>query len=242
MAGKQLILENYNREGSGEMIVPTTITLGIQCSKCGEMRFRTFSLFAFSHLKKESSYCDCGALLLNLSDLGRGSFGLSYPCIYCSDSHYIVTKRSKIFGKDTLQLFCPDNELPLGYFGPRQQVINSCEDIKKEFVYFAYQMVNDEEKESEFDNFFVVYAVMEKLGKMAIRDQLGCRCGNRHMAVEIMPDRIEIICGSCRAVGIIDTDNKEILRIIDDMGTIFLEENMEIFLSDVYKSHHLLNN
>ena len=222
------------------MIVSTITTLGIQCSKCGEMQFRTLSMFGFSHFNKENYYCSCGALFMTITSFERGVYSIEYPCIYCGDSHYIATKRGKIWGEDILQLGCSDKGLPIGYIGPRQQVINCCRGIKKEFVQFAYQLVNDEEKEPEFDIFFIVYAVMEKLGKMVERGQLGCRCGNKNLAVEILPDRIELICEACRAVGIIYTDNKEILHIIDGMGSISLEENMTWLLNDSDKGHHLL--
>jgi len=224
------------------MIVTAVTTLGIQCSKCGELQFRTLSLFAFSHFEKESYYCTCGALLMTISRLERGFYAIDYPCIYCGDTHFFTAKRNAIWGDSLLQLGCSDKKLPIGYIGSKQQVLSSCQELKKEFVQFAYQLVNDEEKESEFDNFFIVYAVMEKLGKMVERGQLGCRCGNQGLAVEILPNRIELVCESCRAAGIIYTDNKEILRILDSMGSIFLEENMTWFLNSAYKGNHLIKN
>lgn len=223
------------------MIVSTTTTIGIQCSKCGELQFRTLTVFAFSHFNKESYCCSCGAPLLTLTSFERGNFSIEYPCIYCGESHYIFAKRGLIWGEDLLQLACKEKEIPIGYIGPRFKVMNSCQEIRKTFIQLASELVNDEET-FEFDNFFVVYAVMEKLGKMVERSQLGCRCGNHNLAVEILTDRIEIVCELCQAKGIIYTDNKEILRILDSIGSIFLEENMTWFLNDSYLSHNLVKN
>jgi hypothetical protein len=96
-------------------------------------------------------------------------------------------------------------------------------------------MVNDEETESEFDNFFCVYAIMEKSAKWLNENQLGCRCGNDNLAVEIY-GQDELVCESCHAAGIIYTDNKEILRILDGIRSIFLEENMICSLMTLTRS------
>lgn len=217
------------------MIVSTNSTIGIQCSKCGELQFRTLSAFAFSHFSKETFSCSCGASFLTLTSLESGRYKIDFRCIFCGEEHSILVKRARLLGGSLFPLVCTENKLPIGYFGPQLQVVNSCQEIKKTFVQLASELVNDEDNEAEFDNFFVVYAVMEKLGKMAEQGQLGCRCGNNHLAVGILPDRIELVCKSCRAVGVIFTDNKEILSILDSMGSIFLEENLSWFLNDSCK-------
>lgn len=224
------------------MIVSTTATIGIQCSRCGELQFSTLSVFALSRFNKESTCCACGAPLMTLTSFEGGTYGIEFPCIYCGITHYLLLKRDLIWGGNVFQLTCSDKKLPIGYIGPEQQVINSCEEIKKKFIQFVSQLVDDEEIESEFDSFFVVYAVMEKLGKMAESRTLGCSCGNNNLSVEILPDKIELICETCGATGIIYTDNKEILHIIDNAREIFLEENMTWFLNDLYKGHDLVKN
>ncbi|RNC28903.1 MAG: hypothetical protein AWM53_01090 [Candidatus Dichloromethanomonas elyunquensis] len=224
------------------MIVLTDTTIGIQCAKCGEVQFKTVSVFDFSHFNKEGYCCSCGAPIITLTSIDRGNYSIEYPCIYCGESHYLLAKRGTIWGESLLQLSCREKEIPLGYIGPRTKVENSCRDIKKTFIQLASELVNDEEAESEFDNFFIVYGVMEKLGKMVERGQLGCCCGNYNLAVEILSDRIEILCELCQASGVIYTDNKEVLRILDGVGSIFLEENMKWFLNDAYKSQHLVKN
>ncbi len=223
------------------MIVSTNTTIGIQCAKCGEVQLRTLSVFSFSHFNKESYCCSCGAPLITLTNFERGNFSIEYPCIYCGESHHILAKRNLIWGEGLLELLCREKELPIGYIGPQYKVISYCEDVKKTFIQLASDLVNDEET-CEFDNFFVVYGVMEKLGKMVECGQLGCRCGNHNLSVEILTDRIEIVCELCQATGVIHTDNKEILRILDNVGSIFLEENKNWFLNDSFISQNLVKN
>ena len=221
------------------MIVSAVATIGIQCSKCGELQFSSLSAFAFSRSDRESYFCTCGAPLFTITSIERSNFSLEYPCIYCGESHYLLTKRNQIWGDNLLMLGCNDNDLPIGYIGNNQQVSSSCQEIKKNFVKLASQLVNDGENESEFDNFFIIYAIMEKISKMVERGKLGCRCGNKNLSVEILSEKIELVCQSCSAIATIDTDNKDILRIIDSMGSIFLEDNMTWFPKDPLKDRNL---
>lgn len=224
------------------MIVSAVATIGIQCSKCGELQFRTLSVFAFSRFNQESYSCVCGAPLVIITSIERSNFSIEYPCIYCGESHYLLTKRNLIWGEDLLKLICSVKNLPIGYIGHHNQVINSCQEIKKNFVKLASQLVNDGENENEFDNFFIVYAIMEKISEMVERGQLGCRCGNKNLSVEIQSDKIELVCQTCYAIGTIYTDNKDILRIIDSMGSIYLEDNMTWLPNDPLKGHNLVKN
>lgn len=224
------------------MIVSAITTIGIQCSKCGELQFITLSVFYSPNFEKESYCSACGATLLTLTRVDRVNYCIEYPCIYCGKIHTILTKRGQIWGKDLLQLVCDKKGLTIGYLGQKNQVENSCQEIKKNFVQLVSQLVRDEDVEYEFENFFIVYAVMEKLGKMVERGQIGCRCGNSNLTVEILPDRIELVCKSCQATGVIDTDNKEILRIIDGIGPLFLEENTTWLLDNPYLDHNLAKN
>jgi hypothetical protein len=108
-------------------------------------------------------------------------------------------RRELLWGDKLLELSCTAKELPVGYIGPQNQVVGSCQELKKTFVQVASELVKDEETEAEFENFFVVYAVMEKLSQMVERNQLGCRCGNHNLVVEILSYRIELICETCKA-------------------------------------------
>lgn len=224
------------------MIISTNTSIGIQCSKCGELQFRTLSLFSFSHFTKQNFFCTCGAPLLIITKIDRSNYCIEYPCIYCGEFHYILSKRFNIWGSVLLEMTCPDKSLAVGYIGTRTKVENSCKDIKKNFLQFASQLVNDEETEVEFDNFFVVYALMEKLCVMAEKDLLGCKCGNNNLAVEILSDRIELICEECKAAGVIYTDNGDIIKTIENMDSIFLEERTTWLVNQPYKGHNLVKN
>lgn len=214
------------------MIILTDTMVGVQCSKCGELHFRTLSRFAFSHFNKEYFSCSCGAPLLTILKIEDSKFRIEYPCIYCGKTHQIVAKRSAVWGEDVLKLECQVKKLPIGYIGKRNSITGLCQEMKQGFVQFASQLVNDEEPDNDFEYFFIIYALMEKIGKMAEADLLGCKCGNNNLAVEILPEGIEIICEKCHAVGMISAADKEILSKIDHMAAISLEENMTTLINN----------
>ena len=224
------------------MIVSAVKTIGIQCSICGELQFITLSMFELSHFNEKSVCCCCGATLVTIAVNERGTYTIQYPCIYCGEPHFMVAKKSSFWGEKPLQLTCKAENTPIGYIGSKQFVENSCQEIMKRFVQVVSQLLHEEDQDGESDNFFIIYAVMEMLGKMAQNGKLGCKCGNNNLAVEIMPDCIEIKCSVCRASGVIYTDNKEILCIINNMGAIFLEEDATLFISDDCGSSPLVKN
>jgi hypothetical protein len=194
------------------MIVSAIKTIGIQCSNCGELQLKTLSIFELSHFNEKSICRCCGASLVTLTVNERGYYTIQYPCIYCGESHFMVVKKDLIWGEKPLQLICKTENTPIGYIGSKQFVENSCQEIMKRFIQLVSQLLNEEEPDAEFDNFFVVY------------------------------DCIEIKCSACRASGLIYTDNKEILRIINNMGTIFLEEDTTVLISDHYETNVLVKN
>lgn len=219
------------------MIVPTITTIGIQCSKCGQLQFWTFSVFVLSHLSKESYYCTCGACIMTINGKIRGYLEIEYPCIYCGHEHTLRARKTLARGESLLELVCKEKGLLIGYIGPQKEVDNSCREMKQNFFEFASQLVNDL-KPAEFDNFFIVYAIMERIGKMVEGGRFGCQCDSDNLAVDILPDRIEFLCEDCGAKVIIRTDDKEILHIIDSMGAVFFEENVTRILNDSYQGHN----
>jgi len=216
--------------------------IGIQCSKCGDLQYRTLSLFDFSCEKKISFYCECESLLLTVSRLDRGYFKIEFPCIYCGQTHQLVEKRENIWGKNVVKLKCMGIELPIGYIGLKKYVDRASQEMKKMFVQFASKMVEDDELDGEFDNFFIVYSLLEKLSKMAEKNLLGCRCGNKNLIVEVFADRIELYCERCEAIAVIYISHKEVLRIIDNIGMIFLKENMTWYVNSSYKGQNKIKN
>ncbi|AFV03925.1 hypothetical protein UNSWDHB_2781 [Dehalobacter sp. UNSWDHB] len=224
------------------MIIQAVSTIGMLCSHCGKLQLKTLSVFSFVHLGKNSFICTCGTPLLTLISFESKKIGIEYSCIYCGTPHHLVTRRELIWGEQPLRLGCSDKELPVGYIGPESRVMELCTEIKKNFVRLASELTSDQEDlDVMTDDFFVVYGVIEILGRLVERKKLGCKCGNHNLTVEILPESVELICDLCKAMGIIYTDNKDILRILEQMGAITLEENEMRIINDSLKGNHRKN-
>lgn len=218
------------------MIFPTITTIGMICPHCGKLQYKTVSAFSFAHDERNNYICACGTPLLAMRCFKQKKISIEYHCIYCGRPHYKSTDRKSIWGTEPLTLVCTDKARPIGYFGPRQTVVELCQDTKKDFVDFVSELVTDEEEfDNQSDDFFIVYGVMEILDRMADRGQLSCECGNHDLTVEILPDKIELFCDSCKAVGIIHTGKMSILRILDELGKIRLESNMIQIFNDTLR-------
>lgn len=224
------------------MIFPTITTIGMICPHCGKLQYKTISAFSFAPNERNSFNCTCGTPLIALRSFKQKKISIEYHCIYCGRPHYRSAEKKSIWGTEPLSLVCSEKERPIGYFGPRQAVVELCQDTKKDFVDFVSEFVTDDEEfDSQSDDFFIVYGVMEILDRMADRGQLSCECGNHDLSVEILTDKIELYCNSCKAIGIIHTGNKSILRILDEVGMIRLESNMIQIFNDTLRKITIKN-
>ncbi|UWG97201.1 hypothetical protein LPY66_20450 [Dehalobacter sp. DCM] len=226
------------------MIFPAVTTIGMICPHCGKIQYKTISAFSLANNVRDNFFCSCGTSLLTLLNFKHQNkkVSIEYQCIYCGKAHHRSASRKAIWGTEPISLVCNDKARPIGYFGPRQTVVALCQETKRDFVEFVSEFVSDDEEfASETDDFFIVYGVMEILDRMADKGQLSCECGSHDLSVEILPDKIELFCASCHAVGIINTENKSILRTLDEVGAIRLDPNMIQIVNDTIRKITIKN-
>ncbi|MDD2233377.1 MAG: hypothetical protein PHV03_00485 [Desulfitobacteriaceae bacterium] len=205
----------------GIMILATIATVATQCPNCGEMEFQALSLFAFSKPGHESFACHCSTPLLKVSNHKRRQFSLFYQCTFCGETHHICLSRRAIWGKEALPLICPEVKAIAGFVGPKQKVVQACQEREKSIGELADELGYEE----EFENPEAMLRLLDHLRYLAKEDKLGCRCGNRQLAFELLPDRIELYCELCEALGVIYADNLEKIWQVESMSSLYLEEN-----------------
>ena len=203
------------------MILATHASVAIQCPRCGELGFHALSLFSFSGQQRLALACQCGEPLLTLASRDRRQFNVSFHCAFCGDTHYLRFSRRSIWGKEALPLMCPDMETAAGFIGPKQKVTQACQEREKSIGDLAAELGYEE----DFENPEVMLRILDYLHGLAKQGALGCGCGNRQLSFELLPDRIELYCGLCEALGIIHADSPENIRPIEGMNSIYLEEN-----------------
>lgn len=203
------------------MIFATNASVAIQCPECGELEFNALSLFSMAKERRENIYCHCGELLLSVASRDRRHFNLSFRCAFCGDTHYLRLNRRAIWGKTALSLVCPEVQASAGFIGPKQKVMQACQEREKSIGELAAELGYEE----EFENPEAMLRLLDHLHHLARHGELECGCGNKHLSFELLPDRIELYCESCEALGIIYADGPENIRLFEGMSSLKLEEN-----------------
>ncbi len=211
----------------GKLILTTHTTIAIQCPKCGELEFHALSLFAFSGKGRVALHCRCGESLLTANSRDRRYFNISFNCAFCGQYHYLRLKRGAIWGKNALPLMCSEVEAAAGFIGPKQKVAQACKEREKSIAELASELGY----EDEFENPEVMLKLLDHLHCLAKEGALGCKCGNHNLTFELLPDRIELYCEICEAVGIIYGENYDNIQVFEGMTSVNLEENKTILLN-----------
>jgi len=217
------------------MILTTNTTIAIQCSQCGELEFHALSLFAFSRQGRKNLHCGCGHHLMSVSSRNRRQFNVTYACAYCGETHYLKLTHCAIWGKEALPLACPDVGASVGYIGPKQKVTHACHEREKSIGDLAMELGYEE----EFENPEVMLWVLDHLHRLTRQGDLGCACGNHQLTFELLPDRIELYCEYCEAVGVIYADSSDNVRQIEGIDSIYLEENKTWLINSPLRGQHV---
>ena len=217
------------------MILSTNTTVALQCVQCGELEFNAFSLFSFVRQNRKNLLCGCGSQLMSISTGNRRQFNLTYACAYCGETHYIKMTRRTLLGKEVLPLVCPNMEVPVGYIGSKQKVAQACQEREKSLEELALEVGYEE----DFENSEVMLKILDYLHHLAKCGTLGCACGNNQLSFELLPDRIELYCEACEAVGVIYGDCADNIRQMEDRNSLYLEENKTWHINKPLQGQHL---
>jgi len=217
------------------MILTTNTTIAILCSQCGELEFHALSLFEFTRRGRKNLLCGCGLQLMSVTSSNRQQFNVTYACAYCGDTHYLRLNRPAIWSQDSLPLTCPAVEASVGYIGPKQKVTQACHEREKSMEELAVELGYEE----EFENPEVMLWILDYLHRLAKQGDLGCACGNHQLSFELLPDRIELYCESCEAVGVIYADSSDNVQQIKGINEMYLEENKTWHINNPLRGQHL---
>lgn len=217
------------------MILTTNSTVAMQCSQCGELEFNAISLFAFSRSGRKNLHCCCGFQFMSVTSRNSQQFNISYDCAYCGETHYLRLNRHAIWGKEALSLTCPGVGASVGYIGPKQKVTHACREREKSMGELAVELGYEE----EFENPEVMLWILDHLHSLAKQGDLGCACGNHQLTFELLPDRIELYCECCEAVGVIYADSSNNVRQIEGINSLYLKENKTWLINSPLRGLHI---
>jgi len=201
------------------MLISTQTTMALRCPHCGKMDFYALSRFNCSGRSIAKISCECGANLLSICQKGKGLFRLQINCGMCETKHILTLKGEEIWNTDVLPLKCESTEVEIGFIGLKDAVMKSVKKIDRSLREIAEELGYDK----YFINADIMYQVLELLRKMADEGQMSCGCGSSQLEVEVYPDRVELFCPHCDAVGIVFAETVKDLQWVQHMGQVQLE-------------------
>ncbi|HWI60435.1 MAG TPA: hypothetical protein VNT75_01210 [Symbiobacteriaceae bacterium] len=174
------------------MLVSAETTFAIRCPQCGRLETNTVSRFSLSGRHVHKVNCSCGSHKLSVSEKA-GKVALQVPCYLCDGLHF-VHFTTKGFWNGRLQpLTCTDTDLQLGVFGAENEVEVYARAGGSELD----RLMEDAAFGEYFDQPEVMYQALSRIHTMAEEGNLTCICGNRHISVDIYPERLELSCSEC---------------------------------------------
>lgn len=203
------------------VLITTVVTLAIRCPECGVLEFHNLSRFSLSGKGKFASHCSCGAFLLGIVNRSPGIYWLQIPCIFCETKHLLELSGTRLWGKETIHLNCPQSGLELGFIGEEKRVKELAESLDSGLQSLIDELGYDE----YFNNPEVMHQVMESLEEIADNGDLSCQCGNTRIEVDVFLDRLELHCPECDSINIVYAETEEDLKVIQQVDAIELTQH-----------------
>lgn len=204
----------------GEKVLVTTNTvLTLHCPKCGKINLFVLSRFRCGKRSNVHFSCECGSSLLEISRKERNIYCLRVVCYMCQTDHCLNLPGKKIWHQGVQPLICENTGIVLGYTGSKEEVRKA---INKEADVFQEITAQLEEKDF-YVNPPIMLRVLDSLRRLSEREQITCSCGQSDLEMETYPDRVEIRCTDCQAVGIIFAESVRDLQKLNKFEAIQLE-------------------
>jgi hypothetical protein len=206
--------------GNSVMVINTGTVLALSCPYCGKLNFHAISFFAFSGKKSLCFDCNCGQGTITITRMKSNRFVLKTGCIMCETNHIYYFNYKMLFAHQVMSLICLETGLEIGFIGSRDQVVARASQLQISLNDF----VDDKGYEDYFDNPEIMLQALEYLNRITKKGSIKCKCGNNSIDLDILPDRLELVCNDCGNKGIIFAENKEDLLALKGMGKIELSE------------------
>lgn len=201
------------------MLINTQTTLALRCPHCGKLDFYALSRFSCSGGSIAKVNCECGAGLLSVCQKGKGIFRLQVDCVMCETKHVLSYKSVELWNSEVLTIKCESTGVDIGFIGNKDAVLKSVKRVDRSLREIAEELGYDK----YFVNADIMYQVLDLLRKMTDEGRMSCGCGSGHVELEVYPDRVELLCPQCDAVGIIFAETVKDLQWVHDMSQVHLE-------------------
>lgn len=181
------------------MLIPTAAIVGLRCASCGREDEHPLSLFLFNGITSLNITCTCGNPLLTLHHREQRQVSLRLECPECGGHHRFRSVRPHRWRDRRVGWHCPATGGLIGWAEARTE----------------WELpVAAAESPHFFQHRELMCTVLERLCRMVQAGKLSCQCGSPDLDLEILPDRVNIVCESCGAWEVIaagsEADREEI--------------------------------
>lgn len=180
------------------MLVQTTYTLALHCPYCGKIEMHNLSLFMLNNSNPLELSCSCGHVQGRILSIHRQQIVLELPCFICQTNHIIFLDSRKIKQTRMEKIYCLDENLELGFIGDHEVVAEAVADQQHETESLLDDIKSMDYGDDDIQNSVVMLEVLNKIHDIAENGGLSCRCGSKHIEVEILPDAIQLRCMNCQ--------------------------------------------
>lgn len=208
------------------MLISTQTTLALRCPSCGKMDLYALSRFACAGGANSKVMCECGTCLLSYCQKGRNVVRLQVECLMCETKHVYSYKNGELWNGSVITIKCENTGMEIGFLGPKDLVMMSVRQADRSLREMADELGYDK----YFINTDIMYQVLEILRKMAGDGRMSCGCGGSQLEVEVYPDRVELSCSACDAVGIVFAETVKDLQWVHTMESVQLEAHTYRYL------------
>ncbi|MCL6614002.1 MAG: hypothetical protein K6U03_05225 [Firmicutes bacterium] len=174
------------------------------------------SLFSFGRSRPLRINCACGFAKMAIFSLSHRHYLVHLGCIACSGTHQIRLGRKEFWGEEIHRFRCPKTGAELGCLGPERAILETIEAREEGIGGLGFP---DYFTEPE-----VMLQVLGHLKFLAENENLACQCGNRHIEVDVFPDKLELRCISCHSLLIVYAETQEDLVAVRRMPRIVMSE------------------
>ena len=209
------------------MLITTQTTMALRCFSCGKMNFAALSRFGVSKGKSVKIVCECGACLILISKT-KENISLQLECGMCETKHLLKYHPALLWNGKLLKISCENTGVEIGYIGNAELV--------KESVKNGERSIRQMADELGYDRYYlnpeIMNQVLDLLRKRTEEGKVSCSCGSSRFEAEVYPDRVELSCTMCQAVGIVFAETVKDLQWVTNMESIQLEANTYRYLDD----------
>lgn len=209
--------------------------LALCCSICGSVEYNSLSRFELTGGEWVELKCSCGNSLLRAVSFNNKSYHISTECPLCLEKHFFEYSGLELWSKELLILSCKKTGLEAGFIGSLEKVKKAGLRLRSEFSKTA----EETDCADYFDSPEIIYQVLEHLQKLAKENLLRCECQNCVLDIEAFPERIDLICERCGAVGVVLAKDIKDLLFVKKLERIILSQGKYSCFSPERKSRKI---